>query len=330
MNKVLVNLHNITKEKKMNNKLVISSLVVLGMFSNLSLAGGSHGGEHKTETKKEGHGGDHEHDSEGSPVGAPADASKATRTVKVTTKDSMRYEFSSELNLKAGEVVKFVVTNAGKIPHEFSVGDAAEQKSHQAMMAKMPNMTHEDGNTVTVKPGETKELTWQFAGGSQVVFACNIPGHFQAGMFKKADVKGSSDEQAIKDIIAGIKYGWENGDGAPFRKNFLDFKGARYIEGGGQNAGLDSLVTHHVEPEKDALEYLKLDFSNLEINFEGANKNFAWVIADTRVKGKVNNSDRKFDKSGYQTFLLRKINGTWKLVHSHSSSRDYKPKKHGH
>jgi hypothetical protein len=137
----------------------------------------------------------------------------------------------------------------------------------------------------------------------------------------------NKDRKAIVDIIASIKYGWENGDGLPFRRNFLDYKGARYIEGGGQNAGLDSLVEHHVEPEKDALEYLKIDFSEIEVHFEGEGKDFAWAVANTRVKGKVNKSGKEFDKSGYQTFLFRKIDGFWKVVHSHSSTRDYKPKK---
>jgi len=141
----------------------------------------------------------------------------------------------------------------------------------------------------------------------------------------------NKDRKAIVDIIASIKYGWESGDGLPFRRNFLDFKGARYIEGGGQNVGLDSLVNHHVEPEKDALEYLKLDFSEIEVHFEGEEKSFAWAVADTRVKGKVSKSGKKFDKSGYQTFLFRKVDGFWKVVHSHSSSRDYKPmKEHKH
>mgnify|MGYP003655766896 CR=1 FL=1 len=45
----------------------------------------------------------------------------------------------------------------------------------------------------------------------------------------------TEDETAIKEIIAAIEYGWENGDGEPFRKHFLDFEGARYIESGGQN-----------------------------------------------------------------------------------------------
>ena len=296
------------------------SLLAIGLCTSLVFAGGTHKGGH-----------DSDHNDLSSSVGIPADANKATRVIKVTTKDTMRYKFSDKLDFKAGEIITFEITNEGKISHEFSIGDSAEQKEHQAMMKKMPNMTHQDGNTVTVKPGETKKLTWKFAANGKVVFACNIPGHFEAGMYAKAEVAGSADRQQIVDIIAAIKYGWENGDGSPFRKNFLDFEGARYIESGGQNAGLDSLVTHHVEPEKNALEYLKLDFSNIEVNFEGGSEpSFAWAIADTRVKGKVKNSDRKFDKSGYQTFLFRKLGEQWKLVHSHSSSRDYKPKKHGH
>ena len=135
------------------------------------------------------------------------------------------------------------------------------------------------------------------------------------------------DETEIKKIIAAVKFGWENGDGKPFRQHFLDFPQARYIESGGQNEGLDDLVIHHVESEKDALVFLKLDFSNIEIYVEN---NFAWAVADTRVKGEVRKNGQIFDKSGYQTFLFRKVDDSWKVVHSHSSSRDYKPKKSHH
>lgn len=131
--------------------------------------------------------------------------------------------------------------------------------------------------------------------------------------------------QAILSIISGIKAGWENGDGTPFRNTFLNFKGARYIEGDGQNEGLDSLVEHHVEPEKGAMEYMKLDFNNVEVHLEG--DNFAWAIADTHFQAKLKKSGRELDKSGYQTFLFRKINNQWKVVHTHSSSRNSRPKK---
>lgn len=143
-------------------------------------------------------------------------------------------------------------------------------------------------------------------------------------LMAQADPNG---EIAIKQIIADIKFGWENGDGKLFRKHFLDFEGARYIESGGQNAGLDSLVNHHVEPEKEAFEYMNLDFSKIEIHFED---NFAWAIANTRFKAKAKKSGKTYDKSGYQTFLFRKINGIWKIVHTHSSSRNHKPAQHKH
>lgn len=146
-------------------------------------------------------------------------------------------------------------------------------------------------------------------------------------MFVGTLAASEQDESEIKKIIAAVKYGWENGDGQPFRQHFLDFPEARYIESGGQNEGLDDLVSHHVEPEKDALVFLNLDFSNIEIHLEN---DFAWAIADTRVKGEVRKSGKTFDKNGYQTFLFRKVDDSWKVVHSHSSNRDYKPKKSHH
>lgn len=105
----------------------------------------------------------------------------------------------------------------------------------------------------------------------------------------------------------------------PFRKHFLDLTGARYIESGGQNIGLDDLVLHHVEPEKEALEYLMTDFKNIVVSFEGK---FAWAIADTRVKGKIRLTGVVFDKTGFEMFHLRFVEGVRKVVHTHSSSRN--------
>jgi uncharacterized cupredoxin-like copper-binding protein len=33
-----------------------------------------------------------------------------------------------------------------------------------------------------VEPGKTAELTWTFSKATRLEFACNIPGHYQAGM----------------------------------------------------------------------------------------------------------------------------------------------------
>ncbi len=59
------------------------------------------------------------------------------------------------------------------------------------------------------------------------------------------------NEKLIENIINDIRLGWENGDGTAFRKHFLDWDGARYFEGGGQNIGLKDLIVNHVEPEAE-------------------------------------------------------------------------------
>jgi uncharacterized cupredoxin-like copper-binding protein len=178
------------------NQMIVTLLGIVAIFN--VTAGEGHEHEHGKKEKAAAHahhqGSGHDHGQQHantSPVGQPAEGTKATKTVKVTTKDTMRYDFDKLPPLKHGDIVKFIVTNEGKIAHEFSIGDEKEQKAHREMMRKMPNMVHEDGNTVTVGPGETRTLTWQFKGGSEAVFACNIPGHFEAGMVARMKVTDS-------------------------------------------------------------------------------------------------------------------------------------------
>ena len=126
------------------------------------------------------------------------------------------------------------------------------------------------------------------------------------------------DAAALIDIIDAIEKGWEQGDGTPFRKHYLDFEGSRYVESGGQNEGLTDLVEHHVEPEGDALSDFELSLTDVETHFEG---DFAWAIADVEVKATVNRDSRMIHNRGFETFLFRRVDGEWKVVHTHSSSR---------
>ena len=146
----------------------------------------------------------------------------------------------------------------------------------------------------------------------------------------------SADEKIIIKVIEDIEIGWEKGDGSFFRKHFLDFGDARYFESGGQNVGLADLISHHVEPEKKALEYLNLDFKNIKIHFFHLNLHLFFffpvslhffLFVFNYLKGKVRKSWLVFDKTGHETFLFRKINNEWRVLHTHSSSRDSKPEK---
>ncbi len=126
------------------------------------------------------------------------------------------------------------------------------------------------------------------------------------------------NEALIENIVEDIRLGWENGDGAAFRKHFLDWDGARYFEGGGQNVGLEDLIVHHVEPEAEL--GLHLGFTDIQTHFEG---NFAWAVVDTEIKLTLK-SGRKIHNKGHGTYLLRWVDGVWKVVHTQSASKPVK------
>jgi uncharacterized cupredoxin-like copper-binding protein len=88
-----------------------------------------------------------------------------------------------KIQAKAGEVLRFVVTNKGQLRHEFALGTPEEHEQMRAMMRQMPEMVHNTDNVVTVEPGETKTLTWRVPDdGSITEFSCDIPGHSESGM----------------------------------------------------------------------------------------------------------------------------------------------------
>ncbi|CAH6785616.1 Copper-binding protein [Vibrio chagasii] len=119
-----------------------------------------------------------------SEVGMPATGAKPDKVVHVLLSDDMKITFKDKVEIEPNDVVQFVVMNTGKIDHEFSIGSAAEQLEHREMMKNMGNHAHDSGSTVTVKPGKAKQLLWHFHGDNHVEFACNIPGHAEAGMVK--------------------------------------------------------------------------------------------------------------------------------------------------
>lgn len=132
--------------------------------------------------------GHHDHGTERSAAGQVGSPGRVSRTIEITALDTMRYD-KKGIQVKSGETVRFVVTNAGKIRHEFTIGTREEQIEHAKMMASMPGMVHEEGNSVSLEPGVTKELIWQFGKAGAIEIACHLPGHYEAGMRVRVNVK---------------------------------------------------------------------------------------------------------------------------------------------
>ncbi|MGH2807660.1 MAG: cupredoxin domain-containing protein, partial [Actinomycetota bacterium] len=108
----------------------------------------------------------------------PGDPADADRTVEVVATEDLKFD-PPALEVTDGETITFEVTNDTSIPHEFVLGDEAYQDSHEAAMAE--GMDHED-NGVSLEPGATEEVTWTFSEAGEVLYACHVAGHYDAGM----------------------------------------------------------------------------------------------------------------------------------------------------
>lgn len=129
-----------------------------------AMASGTHAGGHDDEA-----------------IGKPGVASKVTRTITMDMADTMRFSVP-KVTAKQGETIRFVVKNSGKVKHEMVLGTEKELKEHYEVMKKNPEMEHADANMVTVAPGKTGEIIWQFTKAGKIDFACLQPGHYDAGM----------------------------------------------------------------------------------------------------------------------------------------------------
>lgn len=126
-----------------------------------------------------------------SSIGKAGIAAKVQREVVVEMGDTMRFT-PDHVNVRRGETIKFIIRNSGQLTHEFVIGSARELKAHYALMKKFPGMEHSDPNMVSVAPGQSGEVVWQFTKDGKIDFACLQPGHFEAGM------KGAVTVAAVK------------------------------------------------------------------------------------------------------------------------------------
>lgn len=165
--------------------LTIVALTLFGFTTAVTVSSadeGHHHGDDSTSAKES----NHAHGHGDSAAGRPGNAKKISRTIKIAALD-IKYD-KPEIKVKVGETIKFVLANSGKLRHEFMIGNADEQREHAEMMKQMPDMVHAEPNMITVEPGETKSLVWQFTKAGTVEIACHIAGHYEAGMKSKVTV----------------------------------------------------------------------------------------------------------------------------------------------
>lgn len=188
------------------SKFVVAALAM--SVSAVALGAGAHG---------DGHG-------QGAKSGEPGKALDAGRSITVQMYDN--YYEPESIEVKPGETVRFVVENKGSLVHEFNIGTPAMHESHQKEMMMMVehgviqggklnrdmmemdmgngmSMKHDDPNSVLLEAGESQEVVWTFSEKGAIEFACNVPGHYQAGMY--GDVNFNSGDSRVRSLADASK-----------------------------------------------------------------------------------------------------------------------------
>jgi uncharacterized cupredoxin-like copper-binding protein len=116
-------------------------------------------------------------------------AQVVSRSIAVNMDDQMRFT-PSQIDVQAGETIRFVVTNSGRTAHEMVLGSDQDIRAHAEAMkqAAAKGTAHEEdhhhgtGAAISVAAGQTGELVVTFAQATRLQMACLIPGHYEAGM----------------------------------------------------------------------------------------------------------------------------------------------------
>lgn len=113
--------------------------------------------------------------------GRPGTEQEVTRVIKIRALDN--HFDPKSVTVIRGTTVKFIVTDVGKLSHEFVLGDGNEQEAHEKEMKSMGDMPMADeANGIDLNSGQTKTLIWTFTQDGVIEYACHSLGHFDAGM----------------------------------------------------------------------------------------------------------------------------------------------------
>ena len=143
-------------------------------------------------------------------IGTKGKESEVNRVIVVKMFDN--YYEPNSFDISRGETIKFKVINSGELVHEFNIANAMMHKKHMPEMQKMvdneillpdsidkdkmkkmakldKSMGHSHSNSVLLEPNQTGEIIWKFVDAVNIEIACNVPGHYEAGMIAKANLK---------------------------------------------------------------------------------------------------------------------------------------------
>tara|TARA_A100000164_G_scaffold28219_1_gene21952 strand:- start:1205 stop:1702 length:498 start_codon:yes stop_codon:yes gene_type:complete len=141
-------------------------------------------------------------------IGEKGDPAEVSKVIEVKMYDN--YYEPNIFEIKKNQTIKFIVYNYGELVHEFNIATKAMHLKHQPEMMKMVeneillvdkidkkkmkelakkdhSLSHSHSNSVLLEPDQSGEIIWKFNTNTDIEIACNVPGHYEAGMIAKID-----------------------------------------------------------------------------------------------------------------------------------------------
>lgn len=178
-------------------------VLVLGTLTTVGSWGAWQWLQHHPEWAATGHGHSHGHghgNEAGHADNAAPVAQVVSRSIDIRMDDTMRFA-PDTLQVQAGETIRFVVHNAGKVEHELVLGSDEDIRAHAEDMRKGTDHSHSHAGAaaISVGPGQKGELVVTFSKTGTLQMACLIPGHYEAGMKGQLNVtSGGASPSPVK------------------------------------------------------------------------------------------------------------------------------------
>jgi uncharacterized cupredoxin-like copper-binding protein len=120
-----------------------------------------------------------------SPSAARRDVPPGTDRVVELSMEGMHF-IPDRIEVRAGELVAFVVTNPNDIAHELYIGTEADQLAHHSVHMAVASAgqiyIQHGGYGIFLAPHETGVVSYRFDTPGEIMLGCHLPGHWEAGM----------------------------------------------------------------------------------------------------------------------------------------------------
>jgi uncharacterized protein YcnI len=178
----------------------------------------------------------------------------------------------------------------------------------------------------------TGEIVWKahqhFSDGTVADWVGPAGDRRPAAVTKLISQAAATGTQNTGDTAAAVE-AWLRGYDAAFNAKDLERLANFYhpdvtiYEGGGVNNGWIDYRDRHLGPELKSFDNLQFGHTNVKVTILPGGQS-AYATSEYAIKAKM--GERLLDSAGLETLVLVKAaDGTWKIRHSHTSSRARRP-----